>query len=158
MTTIAFGVKRKLRDAVANLLSEGGPLEGVEVDYAFPNGAGKKEHIYFGGVRTIQSDDVTDGQNDTIVREAATVTLYIRVVKSNGDNASDAVEAAEGRAEEIGDAFGAWLGGHREFAGQGSHAAMSLVAGDYSQTDTEVVAVVAYAITVTAYISLTQQV
>jgi hypothetical protein len=160
MTTIAYAVKRKLRDAVDVLVSDGsGPLGDFTVTYAFRPGRQSSRHIYFGGVRTNQADDASAGQNDTLVREAATVTMYIRVVLSAGavPGDQDPVEEAERMAEEAGDAFGAWLGPNRDFAGQGTHAALGFVFGDYSETDTEVAAVLAYAVTVTGYVDLTQQ-
>lgn len=161
MTTIAYAAKRALRDAVKNLAREGGPLDGVSVRYAFRAGKMTKRDIYFGGVRSNLADDATAGQNNTLVKEAATVTMYIRVVVPNSaegdDNPADPVEQADREAERIGDAFGAWLGPHRDFLGKGTHAALTFVFGDYSEADTEVASVLAYAVTVTGYVDLTQQ-
>jgi hypothetical protein len=157
MTTLAFAAKRALRDALRVAATDGElaalGLDGVH--YVFPGGRGKKRHIYFGGVRSTLTDDVTDGQQDTIVRDASTITMYIRIALPNGDDPDDTAVEADGIAEQVGDAIGAWLGAHRDFAGRSTHAALGFVFGDYSQSDTEHVSILAYAVTVTGYLRLT---
>jgi hypothetical protein len=161
VTTMSFVAKRALRNALKLLAADGAPLGVLGIDgvhYAWPGNKGMKRHIYLGGTRSTSIDDATAGQNDTLIREQAVLTFYIRiVVPSSADPDDDPVEAADRIAEDAGDAIGAWLGTHRDFAGPGTHASFTFTVGDYSSNDTEVVSVLAYAVTVTGYLRLTPQ-
>lgn len=138
VTTTAYDTKRALFDTLSAYTGTGQSLEGVQVAYAWPADA-SLECIYGGGIRFDHEDAVAEFPG-TLVRELASVSIYVRVVK----RPACPVEDADERAAEIGAAIGAILRANPNLPGGSTWFGIGRGQGDYSRTPDETVSVLGY--------------
>ncbi len=135
--TNAYVAKAALIDLLQAQAGAGGPLDGVDVTYAFHGGVGWKS-IYGGGFRFEQADTVAEPA--VMVRELVTVGLYVRVVKRPACDVEETDLVAAGIAATVGQVLKA----NPKMAGGLSWVGISGGQGDYSRTDDETISVAAY--------------
>lgn len=146
MTTYAYTAKGALFDRLAAYAAPAQPLDGIQVEYAYPGTIGT-ECIYGGGVRFEQRDAVAEAPG-VMVAEESLVSIYIRVMQTPPGDVRD----TDLRALEIGQAIGALLRAEPTLAG---HAVLGIARGqgDYTQTDDETISILAYQIRVSTNIA-----
>lgn len=142
MTTYAFTAKAALFDALTAYTAPAQPLDGIQVEYAYP-GTINTECIYGGGVRFEHRDAVAEAPG-VMIAEESLVSLYIRVVMTP---AGDVRETDE-RALQIGQAIAQILRTQPRLAGGNAVVGIARGQGDYTQTDDETISILAYQIRV----------
>lgn len=96
MTTRTYAAKKVLFDRLGALTVVGGPLEGVQVAYAYP-GPMAKRCIYGGGIRFDHTEMVAEGVGLAVLEESR-IRIYIRLAQSPATSVeeTDAAAAALG--------------------------------------------------------------
>lgn len=156
MTTAVFFAARTLIDRLGELARPGLPLDGVQVTYGW-NGKPERKCVYLGELPFVQVKGPTAGARDTLVQETGTVTLYIRVVQplaelADGQAADDGLQAADRAAEVIHDVVGRYVLDHPDLLGANTDVFPAGGRRDYVNTDDEVIVVVRYDLTFTAFL------
>ncbi len=147
MTTYAYTAKAALFDALTAYTGPAQPLDGIQVEYAYP-GTISTECIYGGGVRFEHRDAVAEAPG-VMIAEEAMVSLYIRVTMTPAGD----VRETDARALEIGQTVAALLRAQPTLAGGQSVLGIARGQGDYSQTDDETISILSYQIRVTTNFS-----
>lgn len=147
MTTFIYDAKEALFAALETAAESPGPLEGLQVSYAYP-GAPDAECLYGGGVRFEQRDAVAE-QPGVLVVEDALVTIYIRVVA----RPPGPVQETDQRCAAIGAGIGALLRAQPHLAGGNAVVGIARGQGDYHQTDDETISILSYQIRVQQHLS-----
>lgn len=137
--TNAYAAKKALFDL---LDANNGPsqvLDGVQVAYAYPARDVEEKCVYGGGVRFDHEDDVAESPG-VLVRETALVGVYVRVVTRPALSVAETDTAAAA----IGAAVLGLVKANPKLAGALTWVGVRSGQGDYSQTDDETIAVLAY--------------
>lgn len=137
MTTRAYAAKKALFARWAALAVAGGPLEGIDVDYAWSGNAGAR-CVYGGGVRFTHEDAVAE--RGVLIAEVALVSVYIRV---KAGPPAPPVQDTDDAAAAIFALIAADLHAQPELGGQMSFAAITQGQGDYDQPPDESVSILA---------------
>jgi hypothetical protein len=156
VTTNAYAAKRALFERLiaakgqllARLQAETPPgeVDDVQVAYSYPR-TPQRYLVYGGGVTFGQDTAGTDGQRDVLVQETATIGVYIRVALPGGT-----VEAADVRAEALGEAFGQLLANEPDLCGANSLIDIAGGEGNYGGDDSTAVSLLTYQVTVLSYL------
>jgi hypothetical protein len=142
LTTYAFTAKGALFDALTAYTAPAQPLDGIQVEYAYP-GSIATECIYGGGVRFEHRDVVAEAPG-VMIAEESLVSIYIRVVQTPVGDVRD----TDNRALEIGQAIAQLLRSQPTLAGGNAVMGIARGQGDYTQTDDETISILAYQIRV----------
>jgi hypothetical protein len=148
MTTYAYTAKAALFDRLQARTAPAQPLEGLQVEYAYPGSNVEAECVYGGGVRFEQRDSVAE-QPGVLVTEEVLVAVYIRVVA----RPPGPVEDTDIRAAEIGDAVGTLLRTEPTLAGGGFVIGIARGQGDYHRTDDETVSILTYQVRMAGFLN-----
>ena len=143
MTTRMYEAKTVLFARLGALTGPGGALEGVQVGYAAP-GNFEMRCVYGGGTRFTHEDAVAERL--VLTDEVALLSLYVRVMHSPPTE----VWETDAAAAAIGNDIAAALTGNPKLADGLIFAGMPQGQGDYQQTDTETISILAYQVRVEA--------
>lgn len=148
MTTYAYTAKAALFDRLQARTLVGQPLEGLQVEYAYPGNNVELECVYGGGIRFEQRDAVAEAPG-ILVAEDVLVSVYIRVVS----RPPGPVEDTDTRCAAIGAALGTLLRSEPKLAGGNAVVGIARGQGDYSSTDDETMSILSYQVRVATNIS-----
>ena len=131
-----YVARRALIDALAAKTAVGQPLEGIQVEYSVP-GQFTSLCIYAGGLRF--THDQTVAEQNVLVDETATVSLYLRALAHTPATVRDTDTTVETMAASVTAVLAAApnLGGGLAWQG------ITGGQGDYSVTDDEVISILA---------------
>lgn len=148
MTTYAYTAKAALIERLQARTLPAQPLEGLQVEYAYPGATVESECVYGGGIRFEQRDAVAEAPGILVVEDTI-VTLYIRVVHRPPGPVQDTDE----RCAAIGAQIAVVLRTEPHLAGGTSVLGIARGQGDYHQTDDETMSVLTYQVRVTTNLS-----
>lgn len=97
---MAYAAKRALCNALAAQAVTGMPLEDTLVAYAYPGRDLTRKTIYFGGIRTVQTD--AGGEWGLVANEVVTIGLYLRVLRPDAQMV-DVEQDVEDLADTVAD-------------------------------------------------------
>lgn len=148
-STNATLAKVAVIDSLAALSGPAGPLAGVQVTYRYA--APSRRAVYLGGVTFSHGPGVTASERDTLDLETATVSLYVRIVMTAGD---DDVRKADADAYGIAEVIHQALSEQSKLPGADNMHYVGIEGGtlDYALTDDEAIVALALHLTVASYV------
>jgi hypothetical protein len=153
LTTNVYAAKRAIIARLQQRAAElGNPLSGVQVAYAWPGATAELVCVYGGGVLFDQPEEeaVQSGPHDRLAKEAATVTVHIRVAQSPPGEGG--IADTDQLAEAVGAEVGRLLLAEPNLAGGSSVARVVSGQGDYSPVDDQAVSILSYRVGVDSWV------
>ena len=137
MTTNVYAAKRAMFARLREEAEPGRPLDGWQVEYAWPGNEATLQCIYGAGTRFSQADAV--GERGTLVAEVALISVYIRLVK----RPAEPVEDIEIEIEQVVAELGKTLRKNPNLGGVFTWNSMNEGEAHHSRTDDETVCILA---------------